>query len=64
MRSSETSVGFQRTTRRYMPEDRTPYNWSVVTWSLILKVLISVKGFYADFIMSNAKKKQQFTYAV
>jgi hypothetical protein len=26
MFSSETSVGFQRTTRRYIPEDRTHHN--------------------------------------
>jgi hypothetical protein len=28
--SSETSVDFQGTPRRYIPEDRTLYNWEVL----------------------------------
>lgn len=55
--STETSVGFQWTTGRNFPEERTVYKGSVVMWSPILKVLISVMGFCADFSVSTTETK-------
>jgi hypothetical protein len=46
--SSETSIDFQRTTRRYIPQDSILQNFSVSAKNLITPVLLEMHGLYGD----------------